>query len=163
MGTGSSEPFTAAQTASSSGAGATCEAGLDDESKPSCEPLGAVAHDKSMLKAPTQAQSAINLLLDIFPIPNSFPKYAQSGIVVPEADIAARVGGDEFAVMTHGLPEKSFHALGRLAKRAAATNAAGDWHYMVSYSVGQAISELATDENFAELVARADVAMYERK
>lgn len=80
------------------------------------------------------------------------------------ADIVARVGGDEFAVVTHGNSASAKAALTRISDAAAALNQARTKRYEVSYSVGEASIDPADhDEPFIELVARADAKMYEQK
>lgn len=79
------------------------------------------------------------------------------------ADIVARVGGDEFAVVTHGDSASAAIALARVEQAAAAMNRARGRPYLISFSAGQASSDPAAQESFADLVARADAEMYEHK
>jgi len=78
------------------------------------------------------------------------------------ADIVARVGGDEFAVITAVDVASTKIALARIHHAVAAINLSGK-PYAISFSVGEANSSASGDESFAELVARADALMYEQK
>ncbi|MEO8628517.1 MAG: GGDEF domain-containing protein [Betaproteobacteria bacterium] len=79
------------------------------------------------------------------------------------SDIVARLGGDEFAVVVCDRQSIPIPALKRLDDATAATNHAGKQPYQISYSVGEATSEPDSNESFAELVNRADAAMYQHK
>jgi diguanylate cyclase (GGDEF)-like protein len=77
-------------------------------------------------------------------------------------DVVARVGGDEFAVVTHSTKEELIAALNRLDKSTAAVNKSGN-PYHISYSMGEAAIDLDSKESFGGLVQRADALMYARK
>jgi CcmD family protein len=77
-------------------------------------------------------------------------------------DVVARVGGDEFAVVTHSTKDELISALNRLDKSTAAINQSGN-PYHISYSMGEAAIDLDSKESFAGLVQRADALMYSRK
>jgi diguanylate cyclase (GGDEF)-like protein len=77
------------------------------------------------------------------------------------SDVIARVGGDEFAIISKHSEIDT--ALQRLAKATEVTNENGDKPYRIKYSVGKVTSKLGSKETFSELLHRADVAMYEHK
>jgi diguanylate cyclase (GGDEF)-like protein len=79
------------------------------------------------------------------------------------ADILARIGGDEFVVITKGEDAEGYLALTRVGEIAEAMNQAGDRPYKISFSVGEAISDPSSNQALSDLVARADRMMYERK
>ncbi len=79
------------------------------------------------------------------------------------SDVLGRVGGDEFAVLTHGRLADLTPALRRLDDATEAANGEGDRPYRISFSVGGATSEPQGSESLAELLDRADAAMYEKK
>jgi diguanylate cyclase (GGDEF)-like protein len=72
-----------------------------------------------------------------------------------ESDQAARIGGDEFVVLC---PETSLRGLGTIAESLERTLA----HLEIDASIGFAAREVS-DERPADLLARADAAMYQRK
>lgn len=78
-----------------------------------------------------------------------------------DADIVARVGGDEFAVVTQSA--EAGVALQRVADAAQALNQARSNSYLVRYSVGEAVYDPASGEAFNQVVGRADMRMYEQK
>src|SRR5580698_1580989 len=77
-------------------------------------------------------------------------------------DVVARVGGDEFAVVTHSSKDELISALNRLDKSTAALNKSGN-PYHISFSMGEAAIDLESKESFGGLVQRADALMYARK
>jgi diguanylate cyclase (GGDEF)-like protein len=77
-------------------------------------------------------------------------------------DVVARVGGDEFAVVTRGTKDELVSALNRLDKSTAAANKSGN-SFHISYSMGEAAIDPQSRESFAALVDRADALMYARK
>ncbi|MFM0741942.1 GGDEF domain-containing protein [Paraburkholderia xenovorans] len=79
------------------------------------------------------------------------------------SDIVARIGGDEFAVVMHDDLAKARIAMSRMDESTVAMNRNGGRCYPISYSVGEASRDLAEDESFDQLVARADSMMYAEK
>jgi diguanylate cyclase (GGDEF)-like protein len=79
------------------------------------------------------------------------------------SDVVGRVGGDEFAVITHGSKTDLEPALSRLGDAIKAANSAGDKPYQISVSVGGVTSEPQSEESLAELMDRADALMYQNK
>lgn len=79
-----------------------------------------------------------------------------------DSDVVARLGGDEFAVLARG-PDSLEAAVRRLERAVGAWNGEAGRPYQIGYSVGQAYTESEGTASFAELVARADAAMYEQK
>lgn len=79
------------------------------------------------------------------------------------SDVVGRLGGDEFAVMTHASSADLTSALQRLDDAKDAVNHAGDKPYRISLSRGVAAINPQSRESFADLVDRADAAMYQDK
>jgi diguanylate cyclase (GGDEF)-like protein len=79
------------------------------------------------------------------------------------SDVVGRVGGDEFAVITHGRQPDLAPALRRLDDATATPNCAGNRPYRISLSVGQVTSDPQGEESLTELLDRADAAMYQTK
>ena len=79
------------------------------------------------------------------------------------SDIVARIGGDEFAVVIHDDGVNAKIAMARMDESAAAMNQGDGRRYPISYSVGEASSDLTIDESFEQLVSRADAMMYKQK
>ena len=79
------------------------------------------------------------------------------------SDVLGRVGGDEFAVVTLGCHADVTPALRRLDEATEVANFAGNRPYRVSLSVGVLTTEPQSKEPLAELLDRADAAMYESK
>ena len=81
-----------------------------------------------------------------------------------DADVIARIGGDEYAVLTvEGATSGSDAMLERLRDRLARRNALADRRYPLSLSVGIARAEAGSGESVDELLGRADAWMYEQK
>ncbi len=80
-------------------------------------------------------------------------------------DLAARLGGDEFALFVEQMPEDAARRLAARLNEAAACLAelTGDPAKPLSLSIGAAIYDPATREDAADLVNRADAAMYQAK
>src|SRR5688572_1857380 len=79
------------------------------------------------------------------------------------SDVVGRVGGDEFAVITHGRQPDLAPALRRLDDATATPNRAGARPYRISLSVGQVTSDPQGEESLTELLDRADAAMYQTR
>ncbi|MEI6634411.1 MAG: GGDEF domain-containing response regulator [Chlamydiota bacterium] len=78
-----------------------------------------------------------------------------------EADIIARIGGDEFAVLTTG--DRSEKLIERLQIAINARNARGDLGYTLSASAGAMICQPGKPCSTEDLLRRADEAMYTHK
>jgi diguanylate cyclase (GGDEF)-like protein len=79
------------------------------------------------------------------------------------SDVVARLGGDEFALVAYGPDAELAPALRRLDDATTAANTAGGKPYPISFSAGGATIVAQDHESFAELVDRADAAMYRDK
>jgi diguanylate cyclase (GGDEF)-like protein len=78
------------------------------------------------------------------------------------ADLAGRFGGDEFAILLEGMTKASAVAVGeRLVRSLSEVILIGRQRVAVGASVGIAMS--AADDDPAELMQRADIAMYQAK
>ena len=86
------------------------------------------------------------------------------GALVRSADTVARVGGDEFAILLeHAEDEReSLTAAERVVSVLRAEMSIGDAPILIGASVGVALSD-STIDGPADLVRRADLAMYEAK
>lgn len=80
-----------------------------------------------------------------------------------DADIVARVGGDEFAVIAHSTVSEAKKVLAEMEKAAEHMSHSGSRQHTIRYSVGEAALGEHGAETFSELVKQADAAMYERK
>jgi len=80
------------------------------------------------------------------------------------ADIIARIGGDEFAIITIEARKDSSEILtSRLRANLEARNATGPRPYRLSLSVGVARYDAENPCSIGELLAQADALMYEQK
>ncbi len=81
-----------------------------------------------------------------------------------EADIIARIGGDEFAIITIEAHKDSAKILrSRLQENLDARNAKGDRRYTLSISAGIARYDAANPCSIDDLLAQADIMMYKQK
>ena len=80
-----------------------------------------------------------------------------------ESDIVARVGGDEFAVVTYGNTAELALAEQRLQERVVEANREMGKPYRIRYSVGEASSPSTAPIPFQDLVTLADSRMYQAK
>lgn len=78
-------------------------------------------------------------------------------------DVVARVGGDEFAVLTQGTQDDVAAALRRLDEALLVANARGGKPYRMSVSAGVAGGDAHDRATLGELLARADAAMYDNR
>ena len=78
-------------------------------------------------------------------------------------EVVARVGGDEFAVVTRKLKDELIDTLKRLDAATAVANSSDARRYRISYSMGEASIQPEGNESFGALVDRADALMYGRK
>ncbi len=84
--------------------------------------------------------------------------------ITRETDIVARVGGDEFAVLTLGAPERSApYLLARLERNLEAYNAGDGRLYKLALSVGVAHYDPEAPCSVADLLDQADTSMYQQK
>jgi len=77
--------------------------------------------------------------------------------------VVARIGGDEFAVVTPATEEDLERLLERLACAVSERNRHGRRPYLIRYSVGRATCDPALCHGFDSLVAEADARMYAAK
>lgn len=80
-----------------------------------------------------------------------------------DADITARVGGDEFAVVLHSGASETATALHRLDAATAVANDHLKRPYRIAFSIGSATAEAGGDGDIAALIAQADAEMYRQK
>jgi diguanylate cyclase (GGDEF)-like protein len=81
-----------------------------------------------------------------------------------ESDLIARIGGDEFAVLTmETAPNSSIRLLDRLESNIRANNKISTWPFSMSLSVGVSRYNLRTSDTVGSLLERADKDMYNRK
>jgi len=80
-----------------------------------------------------------------------------------ESDIIARVGGDEFAVLTANGADISEIVLNRLTDQIGRHNALPDQQYEISMSIGTAIYDPAIPCSLDDLMSQADQLMYTKK
>jgi diguanylate cyclase (GGDEF)-like protein len=79
------------------------------------------------------------------------------------SDTVARVGGDEFAALLWNLSAPAAQAKALVLERAIAA-ATGAWEGgLLSVGASAGVAELSADKDIADIVARADAAMYARK
>lgn len=84
--------------------------------------------------------------------------------VFREADIVARMGGDEFAVLAFGSSEESPNAIrNRLQRQIDLRNGRENRNYELSISVGIVHCDPQQPASLDEWMARADALMYEEK
>jgi two-component system cell cycle response regulator len=83
---------------------------------------------------------------------------------IRDSDIVARIGGDEFALFAADAVCEEIQALPtRLEKNVEEFNALGPGLYKLSISVGYVCYDFLDNPSLAELLNRADKAMYEQK
>ena len=81
-----------------------------------------------------------------------------------ETDIIARIGGDEFTVLTVEVsPDKDNTVKARLQENIRRHNETGDCQHPLSLSIGVAQADAVGITSVEELLARADQAMYAQK
>jgi diguanylate cyclase (GGDEF)-like protein/PAS domain S-box-containing protein len=81
-----------------------------------------------------------------------------------EADVAARIGGDEFCVLTYDATSESIEALAdRINEAVANHNRQATDGFDVSVSIGRVLFDARTSGSIDDLIERADTAMYDRK
>ena len=80
-----------------------------------------------------------------------------------DSDVLARLGGDEFAVLAIEASDRDEATILARFDRYLNTISAAEAESKLSLSVGVARFDYRTPESIAELMARADQAMYEQK
>jgi two-component system cell cycle response regulator len=81
-----------------------------------------------------------------------------------KSDIIARIGGDEFVVLAiEASEDKAEILISRLQKNLNNYNTQENLHYKLSISVGISVYDPKSSCSIDELIARADVLMYEQK
>ena len=84
--------------------------------------------------------------------------------VFREADIVARVGGDEFSVLALGIKMEDSRIIeDRLQYQIGVNNSRENRDYALSMSVGMAYNDPENPSNIDELMSHADALMYEQK
>ena len=83
---------------------------------------------------------------------------------IREADLTARIGGDEFAIIATEITEMNPDAFSkRLQQNIDEYNASGSLPYKLAMSWGTAIYDPAFPVSLDELMSTADELMYQRK
>ncbi|MBA3514000.1 MAG: PAS domain S-box protein [Pyrinomonadaceae bacterium] len=80
-----------------------------------------------------------------------------------DTDIIARIGGDEFTVVSTDSSADSEQAVKRLKANLEAYNAQKEHTYKLAFSIGVATLESERMTCFEELLEKADLSMYEQK
>jgi diguanylate cyclase (GGDEF)-like protein len=82
---------------------------------------------------------------------------------VRASDMVARIGGDEFAVLLWNLSARDAQSKALALERAIAGTVVSWDGSRLAVGASSGVAELARDRDIADLVARADAAMYARK
>ncbi len=80
-----------------------------------------------------------------------------------DSDVVARIGGDEFVVLTAGASDSGPDVLARLEGNVANSNASGSLPQRIVYSAGYAELPPGGAGKIEALIAKADAMMYEHK